>query len=252
MPTLRRGMRVQRQGINAQCSVGPFFQGTDATYFLTVQHGVTGPGNNRVVEACFDGFAYTRVGTYITGIQDEAVDWAIVKIDPGITVDAAVPVGQTAAKFASVAAQKKLTAVGYNYQQGGPALFESADFTHGDLNGRVDNSPTFRQQYQCRTTGERRANSGDSGSAVFDQVGKLIGMEWAIEWDGTRDRHLFYAQPIITVAVSLIGRLWDLEVNHPDHPDWPLAKPISQQLGSDKARVKQTDPLVAFTLSLIH
>ncbi|UVS80411.1 hypothetical protein Actkin_04162 [Actinokineospora sp. UTMC 2448] len=250
MPTLRRGMRVQRQGVNAQCSVGPFLTGADGIYFLTVQHGLNHPARTRVVEASLNGFDYTPIGAYITGVQDEAVDWAIVKVDPGITIDRAVPVGETARKFPSTAKDAKLTGVAYNYQQGGYALFESTEFAQRDLDGPVENSPTVRKQFVCRNTGGHLADVGDSGSAVYDQLGALVGMEWAVERDDSQGLRLFYVQPILTVAVSLIGRLWELETHHADSADWTAARPLAQHLGADPARVRDRDALVRYTLSL--
>lgn len=239
-PTLRRGMPIRRQGSRSQCAIGPFFTGAPGHYFLTVEHGIGGLGGSRVVESCLDGMNWIRIGEYVAGAQDEKVDWAIVHIDDDIRIDTDPLVAVITDPLVLPTLPEKATGVGYSHQAGGHILFESTTFNCGDLNGRVGQSPTYRKQYQCLTAPRsRRADEGVSGMAVYDKAGDVLGIEWAIEWDGPAQRHTFYVQPTSAIVISFAETISALDNRYRSSrvPPvvWPLAKPLADAILEDIA-----------------
>ena len=170
-------------------------------------HGVGASGADRTVEANLGGFGWTAIGDFVTGEQNDRVDWAIVRLYDTIAIDDRPP-----ANVASPA-----TGVAYSHQAGGTVLFPANAVQRGNLNGPVQGSPTVLDQLQCVTApGARRADVGVSGMGVFDGSGDVIGIEWAVEWDGPAQRHTFYAQPMGNVAASFFSKVGNLDAQYRD------------------------------------
>jgi hypothetical protein len=237
-PVLRRGMPIRRQGTQSQCAVGPFFTGAPGNYCLTVEHGIGGIGNSRVVEANLDGFNWVRVGEYVTGVQNDKVDWAVVHLDDDVVIDAAPPFQIIADPLVAQQLPDKAVGVGYSHQAHGPIVFESGNIRSGNLDGKVDGSPTILNQFLCITNpGARRADEGVSGMAVYDKAGAVLGIEWAIEWNGPQQRHTFYVQPITAVVISFAETINALDDRYRNSRApalvWGLAKPLADAMQED-------------------
>lgn len=244
---LRRGMRIRRQGSNDYCSVGPFLKGKTKYYCFTVQHGMNRIGGNRIVEATFSGFDYVPIGTYVTGGQDDDADWAIVELSDRVTIDPSIPKDAVAQKFKSAPKVFKMIAVGYSYQQGGVVNFESTKTKRGDLNGRVPNSPTHRDQYQCETTGGGNVIEGYSGMPVYTNESELAGIQWAVERDG--QQHIFYVQPIEVVTAKLVMKLVQLIRADQITEEWQLAEPLAELAFGDNERLPDDPGMLPFMMT---
>src|ERR1700730_11335669 len=122
-PTLLRGMTIRRSATpGTQCAAGPYFIGAAKRYFFTVFHGVGAPGPDRTVEANLGGFGWTAIGDFVTGAQNDRVDWAIVQLYDTIVIDDQPPANVV----------NPATGVAYSHQAGGTVLFPANAVQRGD------------------------------------------------------------------------------------------------------------------------